>query len=123
MNLHPDTHRASIWIQKGYDPVICLAVIAERLARKPNIMDLSYFDNAIHEAHEKRAPARAPTEKTHDFGGGVVWPYSSIAKAVDAYLADRSNNRHWPGILGPPPGFAGCRVPPALLPPNKEAAA
>lgn len=53
----PDTSRAQLWLTQGYDPEICLAVIASIVPKKPNV-SLGYFENAIKEAHESKAPAR-----------------------------------------------------------------
>lgn len=55
----PDTSRAGLWIAQGRRPDVCLAVIAEGLARKPSVRALSYFDAAIADAHAPAA-ARAP---------------------------------------------------------------
>ena len=46
-----NTSRAAIWLSRGHSPEICLAVIADILARKPSISNLSYFDKPIADAH------------------------------------------------------------------------
>ena len=47
----PDTSRASIWLERGWKPSICIAVIGEILARKPSVSSLNYFERAIADAH------------------------------------------------------------------------
>jgi uncharacterized protein YdaU (DUF1376 family) len=58
----PDTSRAAIWMERGWKPAICLAVIGEILARKKSVSSLTYFENAIADAHQapKANPANAP---------------------------------------------------------------
>ena len=51
----PDTGRAETWIAQGYDPKICAAVVVECLGKNSKIRNLSYCDQRIREAHEKRA--------------------------------------------------------------------
>lgn len=58
----PDNSRAAIWLERGWKPAICLAVIAEILARKKSVSSLGYFENAIADAHQapQANPANAP---------------------------------------------------------------
>ena len=91
----PDTSRAELWLSQGYDAAIVAAVVKTCVARKPDITTLSYFDRAIREAHEqKRPPSAKPIE--------IDWP--SIASNFARF-------GHWPGKLGPEPGYPGCRCP------------
>jgi hypothetical protein len=52
------------------------------------------------------------TERTIDFGGGFVWPESSVRKAVERWRVDPAS---WPPGIGPAPGKRGCRVPRDLI--------
>lgn len=63
----PDTSRAKLWLSQGYDPEICLAVIAQIVPRKPNV-SLSYFDGPIRDAHSNTAPARKSISPPKDDG-------------------------------------------------------
>lgn len=63
----PDTSRAGLWLQQGYEPEICLAVIREIVRKKPNA-GLSYFDKPIAEAHQQKAPPRASIAPPKDDG-------------------------------------------------------
>ncbi len=47
----PDLARLDRWLAQGFEPRIIEAVIREKLAAKPDIRRLSYFENAIQEAH------------------------------------------------------------------------
>jgi hypothetical protein len=57
----PDTSRASIWLERGWKPPICVAVISEILSRKPSVSSLGYFEKAIADAHvAPQGQARPP---------------------------------------------------------------
>lgn len=64
----PDTSRVEIWRSRGHQPEICAAVVAEIVAKKPSISRLSYFDQAIADAHAhpKGRPREGPTRSSHD---------------------------------------------------------
>lgn len=47
----PDTSRAALWLEQGYEPNIILPIISEIVKKKPGITSLSYFDTPIKEAH------------------------------------------------------------------------
>lgn len=47
----PDTSHAVVWLRRGHDPAICLAVISDILSRKPGVRSLGYFDRPIADAH------------------------------------------------------------------------
>ena len=113
--LNPETGRAAVWLAQGYDPVICITVVRDILGRNANPKNLSYFDRAIAEAHDKRAsPSQIDqAEPRIDFGGGVTWPEKSVKAQVDHWRRDPST---WPrDRLGPPPGERGCRLPAGML--------
>jgi uncharacterized protein YdaU (DUF1376 family) len=121
MNTNPDTHQASLWISLKYHPSVCLAVIEGILAKNPNVRSLSYFDSAIQQAHEKLIPdlpPEKPMEPKFDLGCGVVMPASLIA----IHVANFTKTGHWLGMLGPPPGEHGCRIPSQFLPKKEQAA-
>lgn len=54
----PDTSRAALWLGQGYDPAICLGVIADIVRRKPDLATLNYFDKPIQDAHNRKNPKR-----------------------------------------------------------------
>lgn len=97
----PDTSRADLWITQGFDPAIIVAVIRDVLSRNPNVSSLNYFDRAIRDAHEKRAPKIAPPQP-------VDWD-ARVRRYRD------SGGAVWPKGVGPEPGYFGCQAPPAVL--------
>lgn len=94
----PDTARVDLWLAQGWDVEIFVPVIAEAVKRKPSISSLSYFENAITEAHAKRNPTPAKIE-TH------AEKETRWRQSLDRLIAD---GRKWP-----------CRVPPEI--PNEFA--
>lgn len=95
----PDTSRVEVWLRQGHDPEIILATVRSRLERKPSISTLSYFDNAIREAHEACRATAATAEE-------IDWHHwCQFFKA----------NGSWPTFLGPTPDLTGCRAPADVL--------
>lgn len=121
--LVPDTNQAGVWLALGYDPELIVAVLRAGLARKPDVGSLNYFDKALREAHagqqtSSAEPARpTSTERQIDFGGGFVWPESTVRRAVERWRADPQS---WPPAIGPAPGKPGCRVPVDVFNPDQE---
>jgi hypothetical protein len=99
----PETSRCTIWLSQGYDPEVCLAVIAQILVRKPSIASLSYFDQPIADAHAKKAPPRKALVE-----GPVVIDWDS---AVKQWLTIK----RWPKGCGNDPDSPACRAPPEIL--------
>jgi hypothetical protein len=95
----PDTAHVHLWVAQGFDPSICIAVVREKLSRKKRLSNLSYCDEAIREAQEKRAPAGSVAKPTD----WETW--------VDLY----KRKNLWAMALGPEPGYDGCRAPPEIL--------
>lgn len=97
----PDTSRAKLWLSQGYDPEICLAVIAQIVPKKPNV-GLSYFDQPIAEAHAKKAPARK---------------FVNGPPPIDWDMAVKSWKMFskWPKDAGNDPSSPACRAPPEIL--------
>jgi uncharacterized protein YdaU (DUF1376 family) len=52
----PDGGYVNIWLARGHDPKICLAVVAEGLKRKGRFLPPNYFDQQIADAHAAPAP-------------------------------------------------------------------
>jgi len=98
----PDTGRVRLWLSQGYEADIILAVVAEIVARKPNLSSLNYFDAPIREAHASRAPPRVALGPPARLG---------IEDAVRLF----ASTRHWSRWAGPAPGLAGCRASDELL--------
>lgn len=98
-----DTGILNVWVASGFDPAICEAVVVSglesALPRGKSVRSLKWFEEAVREAHDKRAPAKAPAE----------------APDWQALVARYSRSKLWPSPLGPAPGFAGCRVPLDIL--------
>lgn len=99
----PETSRCTIWLSQGYDPEVCLAVIAQILARKPSISSLSYFDQPIADAHAKKAPPRKALVE-----GPIEVDWDS---AVKQWLTIK----RWPRGCGNDPDSPACRAPPEVL--------
>lgn len=98
----PDTSRAAVWISQGYRPDLCIAVVSEGLSRKKSISSLSYFDNAIREAHQKVAPPTAPPPPTVLVADEIRWK---------ARLDELRAGSPWRDQWGEPIGAAGCLCP------------
>jgi hypothetical protein len=99
----PETSRCTIWLSQGYEPEVCLAVIAEILRRKPSIASLSYFDKPIADAHAKKAPQRKSISETP---AEVDW---------DAAAKMWLTMKRWPKGCGNDPDSPACRAPPEIL--------
>lgn len=97
----PDTSRAGLWITKGYDPEICLAVIRTIVKRKPNA-GLAYFDGPILEAHNSKAPSRAT------IGAAPPKDWDMAAKLW-------KSNGKWPKGYGADPDSPACQCPAEIL--------
>lgn len=98
----PDTARAGLWLTQGFDPEICLAVIASIVPKKPNA-GLAYFESAIAEAHQKKAPPRKPLTS-----GPPPKDWDMAAKLW-------STNKRWPREHGNDPDSPSCQAPPDIL--------
>lgn len=108
----PDTSRAGLWLQQGFDPEICLAVIREIVRKKPNA-SLAYFDKPIREAHESKAPPRASIAPPKDDGSVEVLDQY----ALEAWDAHRMKTE---GKTYPRNKKGGWRFP-SKFPPGHEA--
>jgi hypothetical protein len=53
----PDTNHVEQWLAASYDLPTVLGVIRSKVAKKKDIGHLSYFDNALAEAHQRRNTA------------------------------------------------------------------
>jgi hypothetical protein len=98
----PETSRCGLWLSQGYQEDICLAVIAGIVRKKPSVTTLSYFDNAIAEAHAKKAPPRK-----------AVGPPPPMD--WDAVLTTYKKVGHWSRDAGPDLESPACRCPPEFL--------
>lgn len=102
----PDTGLADVWIAQGFNHEICTAKVREMLGRKKSLVPLSYFTNAIQEAHEKRPngttnghakisePDKDPDEKTQH-AMAKIW----VNSGFDNWNFDM-----------PQPGKPGCKI-------------
>jgi hypothetical protein len=99
----PETSRCTIWLSQGYDPEVCLAAIAQILARKPSISSLSYFDQPIADAHAKKAP---PRRALNNDPKPVDW---------DNVIAFYKRTKIWSRGAGPDPDSPACLAPPEIL--------
>jgi len=114
----PDTGRAEIWLAQGYDPAICLAVIADGLPRKRDVKGLKYFDNAIAEAHQNRSAkpngSADPSRKERRFYLGPDHPNVPERNMPGVYKMFVEKG-YWPRE-SPKPGEPGCQMPDKYLP-------
>lgn len=95
----PDSSRVDLWLSQGYDAAIILATVTTIVRKNPAISTLNYFDSAIREAHEKRAPK---IEKSKP----IDW---------EKWVAMHARGSPWPHTLGPEPGYDGCKAPREVL--------
>jgi hypothetical protein len=103
----PDTGHVEVWAAQSYDLTVCASVVAEGLARKPDIIALKYFDRRLAELHQRTggngaAPATAK-------------PETEEAKRRRMYEYWLRVGDYWPGSWGPSPGAYGCPIPDDLL--------
>jgi hypothetical protein len=98
----PETSRAELWLAQGFEPEICLAVIAGQVSRRPSITTLNYFDAAIAEAHTKKAPPR----KAISGHAPLDW---------DAIFVSYKKFGRWSRDAGNDPLSPNCRAPPEML--------
>ncbi len=102
----PDTSRVGIWLAKGFSAAIILAVVKECLAKNRNIRSLSYFDDAIAEAHENRpAPDRRPEAP----------PDPAQVRRGQKSKALRFFRNDWPDNWTGKPGEPDCDIPDEVL--------
>lgn len=99
----PDTSRLDLWVEQGYRPEICVAVVAEGIARKRSISNLKYFDNQITEAHQRLAPSAT--------NGHAPDPQAEEARWQAMLKVWNGGNGSWPAAWGPDPKSAGCEIP------------
>ena len=111
-DLPPDTGYIAVWLGQGFDPDICAAIVEASAQRGKKPKTLKYFDNAIREAHETRAPApvpKGPPPKPADpqeIPAGRWHELLDMRRITGAWNAAR---------YGPPPGDPGCIVPAEVL--------
>lgn len=99
----PETSIVGLWLEQGYEPAIILAVISDIVARKPSITTLKYFERAIIEAHQSKAPPRIEVGPTLKM---------DLEKAVAMFAKSGVWSRHAPC---PEPGLSGCTASAELL--------
>ncbi len=111
-SLPPDTGYAAVWIGQGYDPEICMGVISGIVQRGRKPATLKYFDSAIHDAHQRKAPAIAQAKPVTPVDPAKVTP-SRWHKLLDDW---HSSPKDWPSaVYGPAPGEPGCVCPQEII--------
>lgn len=111
----PDTSRAEVWTAQGLDPKICLAVVRECLAKRPDISTLAYCDKPIQDAHQNRGKPRT--------AAAVDWkpqpkpvPWWELPEPERRWMSRSIARRYlvtcgdWPREYGPRIGDPGCKV-------------
>lgn len=111
-NIPPDTGYIAVWMAQGYDPVICGAVVEAACQRGKRPKALKWFDEAIREAHDRRAPPPPPPAKPVaplDLSKTTVSRWNQL---IDTWRF----SGEWPErMYGPPPDNPGCKVPVEIL--------
>jgi hypothetical protein len=105
----PHPGRARVWLANGFSPDLIISVIREGLARKPDISNLSYFDNRLREAAETK-----PAEKTAQtaYKPEEVFTEELWTRAIEGY----KRTKHWSyGKWSLPPDMPGCSIPQHIL--------
>jgi hypothetical protein len=102
----PETGRAAVWLARGFEPALILAVIRAGLERRRRVRTLAYFDEAIAEAHERRAPVAAPVPPEDP---------EAMRRGFRAMARAHLRDGHWSDSWGPRPGESGCRIPGDIL--------
>jgi hypothetical protein len=118
--VNPDTSRVGVWLAKGYDPAIVMAVVQECLAKNPSIRNLKYFDQAIEEAHRKGPPppAQEPLAKTDP--ARLRQLQLGTAKSHFRDLRDGPGS-HWLPQWKGRPGDPDCTIPADVIEEAKRA--
>lgn len=107
----PDTSETEIWKASGFQPSVCLAVVKQGIAKKPDVASLRYFTTAIKRRHQEIAEGQAVSAPSAPKPKTIMTPEKWDA-AVALY---RSNESIWPRELGPEPIDPMCRAPTAVL--------
>ena len=111
-HIPPDTGYIAVWMAQGYDPVICGAVVEAACQRGKRPKALKWFDEAIREAHDRRAPPPPPPAKPVaplDLSKTTVSRWNQL---IDTWRF----SGEWPErMYGPPPDNPGCKVPVEIL--------
>ena len=111
-NIPPDTGYIAVWMAQGYDPIICGAVVEAACQRGKRPKALKWFDEAIREAHDRRAPPPPPPAKPVaplDLSKTTVSRWNQL---IDTWRF----SGEWPErMYGPPPDNPGCKVPVEIL--------
>jgi uncharacterized protein YdaU (DUF1376 family) len=105
----PHPGRARVWLANGFSPDLIISVIREGLARKPDISNLSYFDNRLREAAETKPAEQAakPAYKPEDVFTDEVW---------DRAITGWKRTKHWSyGKWSMPPDDPACKIPAHVL--------
>lgn len=68
----PDTHRVSLWVERGYRREVAIPVIGEILAKKPHV-PLKYFDGALADAHAPASPNARAGPQNKPSGQPTKW--------------------------------------------------
>lgn len=110
-DLPPDTGHCAVWIGQGYDPDICAGVVEAAVERGKKPRTLRYFDSAIQEAHERKAPRLAPAKPVTPPNLSKL-PQSRWKRLLDDWFRDPKS---WPDLYGPQPGTPGCMCPQDII--------
>jgi uncharacterized protein YdaU (DUF1376 family) len=105
----PHPGRARVWLSNGFTADLIISVIREGLARKPDISNLSYFDNRLREAAETKPaePTAKPVYKPEEVFTDEVW-----GRAITGW----KRTKHWSyGKWSLPPDMPGCKIPQHVL--------
>lgn len=93
----PDTSRAAVWLAQGYRPEIISPVVRGVLARKPDVLSLSYFDGPIRDAHAAPPPPRV-LNGAHHHGPHRKPTVSDVLRARLAQLGPADDEPPLPAI-------------------------
>lgn len=113
----PDGGHVAIWLARGHNPQICLAVVREGLrAKNGRFLPPKYFDQQIADAHvapvARASPRSSPTsgtpEKSEQLAtGDAVWRLR---------IEDFCRTKTWKHFqFSPEPGHPGCVIPAHIL--------
>lgn len=105
----PHPGRARVWLSNGFSADLIISVVREGLARKPDISNLSYFDNRLREAAQTKPAEQAakPVYKAEDVFTDEAWN-----RAVEGW----KRTKYWPyGKWSLAPDMPGCKVPAHIL--------
>lgn len=102
----PDTSRVAVWLEHGWKPKICLAIISECLAKNPAVSSLSYFEKPIANAHAAPKGQARPPPRSREAGPSAL--FRAVEGLRNEYASKNNGKSHATASTGE--GFDGLTI-------------